>query len=78
MVKLKVRVGPKGQIVIPKIIREKLGIEVGNSLLVDEKNGKIVIEKSDMEELIKWLKAGRKRIAKDVYRFSFEDEIEMK
>ncbi len=75
MVKLKVRVGPKGQIVIPKIIREKLGIEAGNSLLIDEKEGKIVIEKSDVDELIKWLRSSRKRIAKDVYKFSLEDEL---
>ena len=76
MVKLKVRVGPKGQIVIPKIIRERLGIEAGNSLLIDEREGKIVIEKSDVDELIKWLRLSRKRIAKDVYRFSLEDELE--
>jgi len=75
MVKLKVRVGPKGQIVIPKIIREKLGIEAGNSLLIDEKEGKIVIEKSDVDELIKWLRSSRKRIARDVYKFSLEDEL---
>jgi len=75
MVKLKVRVGPKGQIVIPKIIRERLGIEAGNSLVIDEKDGKIVIEKSDVDELIKWLRSSRKRIAKDVYKFSLEDEL---
>ncbi|RLI40797.1 AbrB/MazE/SpoVT family DNA-binding domain-containing protein, partial [Candidatus Bathyarchaeota archaeon] len=27
MVKLKLKVGPKGQIVLPKIVRDKLGIK---------------------------------------------------
>jgi len=75
MVKLKIKVGPKGQIVIPKVIRDKLGIEPGKYVLIDEKNGKILIEKSDIDEVIDWLKAGRKKIAKDVYKFSLEDEF---
>ncbi|WP_202319189.1 AbrB/MazE/SpoVT family DNA-binding domain-containing protein [Archaeoglobus neptunius] len=75
MVSLKVRVGPKGQIVIPKVIRERLGIEPGNLLLIDERNGKIVIERSDVDELVRWLKENRKKIARDVYKFSLEDEF---
>ena len=33
--KLKTKVGPKGQIVIPKPIREKLGINPSDTVLVD-------------------------------------------
>jgi len=75
MVRLKVRVGPKGQIVIPKAIRERLGIEPGKLLLIDEKDGKIVIERSDVYELVSWLKENRKKIARDVYKFGLEDEF---
>jgi len=75
MVKLKVKVGPKGQIVIPKVIREKLGIEPGRYLIIDEKDGKILIERPDADEVVSWLMANRKRVAKDVYRFSLEDEF---
>jgi AbrB family looped-hinge helix DNA binding protein len=75
MVKLKVKVGTKGQIVIPKAIRDKLSIEPGKYLLIDEKDGKILIEKLDVGEVINWLRSSRKKIAKDVYKFSLEDEF---
>ena len=35
----------KGQIVIPKTIRDLLGINVGDKLIVDVKNGKILLSK---------------------------------
>lgn len=76
MVKLRVKIGAKGQVVIPKVIREKLGIKPGKTLLVDEKNGKIVIEKFDVDEFIDWLENTRKKIAKDVYKFGLEDEFQ--
>ncbi len=76
MVKLRVKIGAKGQVVIPKVIREKLGIRPGKILLVDEKDGKIVIEKFDVDEFIDWAKRTRRKIAKDVYRFSLEDEFQ--
>lgn len=52
MVKLKVKVGAKGQVVIPKVIRDKLGIKPDDVLLVDEEGGKIVIEKQDIDDFI--------------------------
>ena len=76
MVKLRVKVSKKGQIVIPKIIRDKLGIKPGKYLLIDEKNGRIIIERYDVEAFAKWLKENRKKMAKDVYKFSLEDEFE--
>jgi len=62
--------------VIPKIIRDKLGIKPGKYLLIDEKNGRIIIERYDVEAFVKWLKENRKKLAKDVYKFSLEDEFE--
>ena len=43
-VKLKVRVGPKGQIVIPKAIRDSLGINPNDVVLVDLEGGKATVE----------------------------------
>ncbi|AJC71647.1 MAG: AbrB/MazE/SpoVT family DNA-binding domain-containing protein [Thermococcus sp.] len=37
------------QITIPSDIRKKLGIKVGDVLVVDVEDGKIVIKKSDLE-----------------------------
>jgi antitoxin PrlF len=40
------RVTSKGQITIPKEIREKLGIRVGEELGFEEENGRLVIKKA--------------------------------
>ena len=53
-----------------------MGIKPGKYLLIDEKNGRIIIEKYDVEAFVKWLKENRKKLAKDVYEFSLEDEFE--
>ena len=42
--KLKVKVGPKGQIVIPKHIRDSLGIKPSDIVLIDVKDGKAILE----------------------------------
>ena len=42
-----VRVSDKGQIAIPASIRESIGIDKGDELLLVESEGKILIEKSD-------------------------------
>lgn len=42
--KLKVRVGPKGQIVIPKAIRDSLGIKPDDVVLVDLEGEKATLE----------------------------------
>lgn len=54
----------------------KLGIRSGEILLVDKRDGKMVMEKSDIEEFIRWLTKTRKKIAKDIYEFSLEGEFE--
>lgn len=42
-----VRVSEKGQIAIPISMRENIGIEQGDELLLVESEGKILIEKAD-------------------------------
>jgi AbrB family looped-hinge helix DNA binding protein len=48
-----VKVGEKGQIVIPKEMRDLLGIESGDSLLIlaDENQGIAIPKKTDMERI---------------------------
>lgn len=41
-----VKVLPKGQITLPKNVREKLKIDVGDPLLLEEKNGEIILKKT--------------------------------
>jgi AbrB family looped-hinge helix DNA binding protein len=40
-----VKVLPKGQITLPKKIRQHLGINVGDALVIEEEKGRIVIKK---------------------------------
>jgi len=42
--KLKVKVGPKGQIVIPKHIRESLAIKPGDEVFLDIEGERAIIE----------------------------------
>ena len=37
------RIGPKGQIVIPKIVRDYVGIKPGDTVLIEVREGEIVI-----------------------------------
>ena len=47
------KVGPKGQIVIPKVIREYLGIEPGAEVILEVKEEGLLIKPSkDPEEFI--------------------------
>jgi len=54
-VKLRGKVGPKGQAVIPKEIREVLGIEPGSEVLFEMTEGGVILkkysEKSGAQEL---------------------------
>ena len=45
MVRISVRVGPKGQLVIPKVFRDEYSIAPGDAVVVREEDHKLVIEK---------------------------------
>jgi AbrB family looped-hinge helix DNA binding protein len=40
------KVGERGQVTLPKQLREKLGISGGDEVVVHEEDGRIVVEKS--------------------------------
>ena len=50
---LKIEVGKKGYVIIPKAVRDLVGIKEGDELIVKVENGKIILEpeiKVDIEE----------------------------
>jgi|WetSurMetagenome_2_1015567.scaffolds.fasta_scaffold706564_2 AbrB family looped-hinge helix DNA binding protein len=55
------KVGPKGQIVIPKEIRDMFGIESGDSLLImaDSERGIAIQKQSVMEDVAKAIFEGK-------------------
>ncbi len=68
-----VKVGPKGQIVIPKDVRDMFGIEPGDSLIVlsDEDKGIAIHRMSVFSKLADMIFGGK---AKQVYPDKPEDE----
>lgn len=51
MVKLYSKVGPKGQVLIPKVVREATGLYPGTRVSVDVKEGEVVIEKPALDPI---------------------------
>lgn len=60
-------VSEKGQITIPKALRERLGIRKGTVLEVDAIDGVLVARKREPEDvLVKWRGRGRLPVGADV------------
>ena len=60
-------VSKKGQITIPKVLRERLGIRRGTVLEVDAVDGALVARKREPEDvLVKWRGRGRLPVGADV------------
>ena len=63
MVNIKLRVGPKGQIVIPKVFRKAYGIKEGGEVIVEPtEEGLIIKRKKASEELLKELLEWKKTV----------------
>lgn len=63
MVRLRVRVGPKGQIVIPKALREAYRImEGGYAILEPEEDGLRIRGAPPPEEVLQWIRERRTRL----------------
>jgi len=63
LVKLRIKVGPKGQIIIPKVLREAYGIKEGGYVIIEPYDDKLVIRGvEDPRDVIKWVKERRKKL----------------
>lgn len=63
VVKLKVKVGPKGQVVIPKVLREAYSIKEGGYVIIEPLEDGLMLRGAESpEEMIKWVRERRKRI----------------
>lgn len=84
MVKLKVKVGPKGQIVIPKILRDAYKIKEGGMVFIEPRQEGILIRGiEDPDTLIKWISRRRREIQGrmgkigELARVDLEEEFEV-
>lgn len=55
MMEIEAKVGARGQAVIPKPIRDQMGIQPGDKVRFGIEEGRIVVEKVDPEELVEEL-----------------------
>jgi antitoxin PrlF len=49
------RVGPKGQVVLPKAVREKLGIRPGDEVVVEETAGEARVRRVESDKRLRGL-----------------------
>lgn len=83
LVKLRVKVGPKGQIVIPKIFREAYKIKEGGYAILEPADDKLILRgMEDPREVLTWIRERRRRIGGrearlgDLTRIYLEEEFE--
>ena len=63
MVSIRLKVGPKGQIVIPKVFREAYGIKEGGEVIVEPtEKGLVIRGPINVEELLRKIREERKKI----------------
>jgi len=76
MVRIKVKVGAKGQMVIPKMLRDMLGIEPKKFVTIELQEDRAVILRRSTKELVEWLETNRTPVARDASRYSLENEFD--
>lgn len=77
MVSIKMKVGPKGQVVIPKVLREEYNINPGDNVIFREENNKTIIEKVKSDPISvfeKIAKSKKRRFKLDVHAIEKEYE----
>ncbi|WP_297466310.1 AbrB/MazE/SpoVT family DNA-binding domain-containing protein [Thermococcus sp.] len=84
VVSIRLKVGPKGQIVIPKVFREAYGIKEGGEVIVEPtEKGLIILPKKSREDLIRELLEWKRKNATgkpaklgELKNVSLEDEFD--
>lgn len=61
MVRIKTRVGSKGQVVIPKVFRDEYNISPGDEVIFEENSQALLLKKPN-EDIIKILEESAKKI----------------
>ena len=83
MVRIRVKVGPKGQIVIPKVFREAYRFREGSYVVVEPMDEGLLIRSiEDPDKIIEWIRERRRRVKSllgmlgELSRIDLEEEFE--
>ena len=83
LVRIRIKVGPKGQIVIPKIFREVYRIREGGYVILEPAEGELRLRGvEDPKDVLNWIRERRKRLGGrearlgDLARVDLEEEFE--
>ncbi|MEM2930734.1 MAG: AbrB/MazE/SpoVT family DNA-binding domain-containing protein [Thermoproteota archaeon] len=77
--RIKRRIGPKGQVVIPKIIREALGIQPGDEIVMEVREKELLMKPElDPEKFIDdFCSIGKKKLTRKIdLKRILEEEVE--
>ena len=78
VVKLRIKVGPKGQIIIPKVLREAYGIKEGGYVIVEPEDDKLIIRGvEDPRVILKWIRERRQRLKGKMARLGDLEKIDL-
>ena len=75
MVGLKVRLGKKGQLVIPKVVRESIGLVEENDVILEVKEKSVVIMPFRMEDVVQRAKEIAKKLGGDTSKWVYGDKL---
>lgn len=78
MVKLRLKVGPKGQVIIPKPLREAYRIKEGGFVVAEPKEEGVLLRGvEDADEIIFWIKERRSSIEGAIGRLGVLAEVDL-
>jgi len=64
MVKLKLKIGPKGQVIIPKKLREAYKIKENGYVIVEATDDGLIIKgQPDLKEVFSWVRERQKKLS---------------
>ena len=72
---IRVKLGGKGQLVIPKVVRESIGLRENSEALLEVKERKIEIYSISAKELVRRMKERAKKHGGDTSKWIYGDRL---